>query len=98
MRVTDGCPRGVDDGAMSAAQTSITGFTIIPSTDRVARPRGRRIRPGLLERLVTSLRSSTTERRAWNARVAAERAAAPPFYHPRDVFTLRHPDDEIRRL
>ncbi len=83
---------------MSKADISVTGFTTIPLSDRVARPTGRRVGRSLIERTLDSYRFNRRHRRAWKAQVTAERAAAPSFLHPRDTFTLRHSTDEVRRI
>ena len=83
---------------MTAAQTSITGYTIIPAGQQTARPNRRKIRGDHWNRLVLHLETRRSIKRAWKARRDAELAAAPPAISPRDAFTVRHAGDELRRI
>ena len=84
--------------SMSAAHTSVTGFTTIPFGERMARPKGRRIRRSWWERMLLQRRERRAEDRAWNARRSAESADAPSVTHPHDGFSVGHPGAEIHLL
>ncbi len=81
---------------MSASQISVTGYTDIPTTDRVAAPTGRRSTAGRVRRATRAVRRRLMLRRELARRRRIDIATAPPVRNPRDTFILRHPDDEIR--
>ena len=85
-------------GSMTAAQTSITGYSIIPAGQQTARPTRRRVHGDYWNRLVAHVMTRRSIKRAWQARRDAELAGAPTAMTPRDSFTLRHADDELRRI
>ena len=78
---------------MTAAQSSITGYTVIPAGERLARPDRRRFGTSWWERALANVRSRREVRRTWEARVAAETAST-TVRDPRDAFTVRHAGDE----
>ncbi|MGI9646535.1 MAG: hypothetical protein ACR2O6_14615 [Ilumatobacteraceae bacterium] len=83
---------------MTAAHTSITGYTIIPSGQRAAQPTRRKVRGNYWQRLVDHHMTRRSIKQAWKVRRDAELAGTPATMGPRDTFTIRHADNELRRL